>query len=103
MVLSNTAILNDQVRTGFPSHPEASYIITIGVSQLSPIERVQLWAMVLLQKDFESDNDPYGEHDFGAVTLKGERFFWKIDDYGPDHDDETHKRYVLTVMRADEY
>jgi hypothetical protein len=28
---------------------------------------------------FEPDNDPEGWHDFGAVTIRGESVFWKID------------------------
>ncbi len=54
--------------------------------------------------DFNSDNDPYREHDFGAVAIKGDRFFFKIDYY-----DENYEYYqvdgkrVLTIMRAEEY
>ena len=31
--------------------------------------------------DFTEDNDPHGEHDFGAFTLDGAELFWKIDLY----------------------
>ena len=31
--------------------------------------------------DFTPENDPYGQHDFGALTVSGERLFWKIDPY----------------------
>ena len=31
--------------------------------------------------DFTADNDPYGEHDFGAVEIDSRRCFWKIDLY----------------------
>ena len=31
---------------------------------------------------FAADNDPYGEGDFGPLTVEGERLFFKIDDYG---------------------
>ncbi|ADY67623.1 DUF3768 domain-containing protein [Agrobacterium tumefaciens] len=60
--------------------------------------------------DFSPNNDPYGEHNFGAVTLKDAVFFWKIDYYDldlqfgssdPTDDDVTCR--VLTVIRADEY
>ena len=30
---------------------------------------------------FTEDNDPYGEHDFGAFHLSGDKLFWKIDTY----------------------
>jgi hypothetical protein len=33
---------------------------------------------------FTPDNDPYNEHDFGAVDAEGERFFRKIDYYNSD-------------------
>ncbi|MGB4800420.1 MAG: DUF3768 domain-containing protein [Candidatus Saccharimonadales bacterium] len=58
--------------------------------------------------DFNEDNDPYGEHDFGSFTVSGVKIFWKIDYYdvalkgwcdplSPD----CHR--ILTIMRADEY
>ena len=58
--------------------------------------------------EYNEDNDPYGEHDFGSFTVSGVKIFWKIDYY-----DETLKgwcdplspdcNWVLTIMRADEY
>lgn len=59
---------------------------------------------------FTKDNDPRGEHDFGAVEVDGEKFFFKIDyyenaemNYGADpYENETVYR-VLTIMQASEY
>ena len=58
---------------------------------------------------FEPDNDPEGWHDFGAVTIRGETVFWKVDLYEASSDfrfgaetpenPETTMR-VLTVMMA---
>ena len=48
---------------------------------------------------FTEDNDPWHEHDFGAFEYKGEKMFWKIDDY---HGNEGYD-LVLTVMLASEY
>jgi hypothetical protein len=60
--------------------------------------------------DFSAENDPYEEHDFGAVVCRGERYFWKIDCYdldltyaSPDPSDPAFTIRVLTIMRADEY
>ena len=60
--------------------------------------------------NFTSDNDPHGEHDFGAVKHEGTRIFWKIDYYAPDmmHGSENpadpkQTIRVLTLMLAEEY
>lgn len=60
--------------------------------------------------DFTEDNDLWGEHDFGAFDLDGERLNWKIDYYdeerecgSPDPADPAVTERVLTVMLAEEY
>ena len=58
--------------------------------------------------DFNEDNDPYGEHDFGSFELSGYKFFWKIDYYQADDDTwcdplDSECRRVLTIMLAEEY
>jgi hypothetical protein len=60
--------------------------------------------------NFTSDNDPHGEHDFGAVEHEGDRIFWKIDYYALDmmHGSENpadpkQTSRVLTLMLAEEY
>jgi hypothetical protein len=52
----------------------------------------------------------YGEHDFGALEIEGERLFSKIDYYdqslsahSPDPADETLTKRVLTIMLAEKY
>ena len=61
---------------------------------------------------FNEDNDPHGEHDFGAINIDGESLFWKIDyydrqrsyQYGSAHpEDATQTRRVLTLLLANEY
>jgi hypothetical protein len=60
--------------------------------------------------DFSEDNDPHGEHDFGAFDHAGDRFFWKIDyyDLAMDHGssnpaDPAVTTRLLTIMKAEEY
>lgn len=60
--------------------------------------------------DFSEDNDPYGEHDFGAIDIDGHRVFWKIDYYNQtldggsnDPSDPAVTKRVLTIMMAHEY
>lgn len=58
---------------------------------------------------FEPENDPEGWHDFGAVEVRGETVFWKIDLYEADSDfrygaeapdNLATTTRVLTVMMA---
>jgi hypothetical protein len=60
--------------------------------------------------DFTPDNDPDGEHDFGAFRIGEQRLVWKIDYYDPtmrygsrDPSDPADTKRVLTVMLADEF
>ncbi len=61
---------------------------------------------------FEPDNDPEGWHDFGAVTIRGETVFWKIDLYEADSDfrygaeapdNPATTMRVLTIMMAHDW
>ena len=59
---------------------------------------------------FTPENDPHGEHDFGAFDHKGDTIYWKIDDYDPtlthgseDPSDARQTRRVLTIMLASEW
>ena len=59
---------------------------------------------------FDRDDDPYGEHDFGALTVAGVRLLWKVDYYdaamtggSPDPADPSVTTRVLTVMLAHEW
>ncbi len=85
-------------------------VMTATVAALPRAERDALLRGIAAFEKFDGGNDPYGEHDFGALTLAGERFFFKIDYYdvahqghSPDPSDEAVTRRIMTVMRADEY
>ncbi|HEV2038154.1 MAG TPA: DUF3768 domain-containing protein [Candidatus Eremiobacteraceae bacterium] len=59
---------------------------------------------------FSPDNDPYGEHDFGSVTVGEQKLFWKIDYYdrslqfgSKDPSDTAQTARVMTIMLAEEY
>lgn len=54
--------------------------------------------------NFNSDNDPYEEHDFGSFNVKGINYFFKFDYF--DEESRYFKEdgnRVLTVMEASEY
>ena len=97
--------LNDRFRRNLSG---GEVLVTRGVEASGYV--AELLERVRRFDAFTPDTDPYGEHDFGAVSLRGLDYFWKIDYYDPDlrfHSedkaDPTRTRRVLTVMRADEY
>jgi len=99
--------LNDQFRTTLTG---GRIILTEGVSALGEAMVVRLMVLVQQYDSFTADNDTYGEHDFGAIDLQGQRFFWKIDYYDKDfamHSPDAAKpavtNRVLTIMLASEY
>ncbi len=109
---AETARLNDLARTN-PQSVNAAWFTTHGVAALvgdDPERRRELVEAVQDFADFSEDNDPYGERDFGAFTLWGERLFWKIDYYHPERDEHSPVKWsaeltrrVLTLLLASEY
>ena len=84
--------------------------MTIGVQEQGEAFIRKAFHAVRTFSAFSQDNDPWGEHDFGAIKIDGERVFWKIDCYdqtltagspNPANDAVTHR--VLTIMLANEY
>jgi hypothetical protein len=83
---------------------------TPGIVALKPIEQSAIREAVESFDAFTEDNDPYGEHDFGAFRHGGHHIFWKIDYYNPDltggsedPGDPSKTCRVLTIMLACEY
>ncbi|MCG9097698.1 DUF3768 domain-containing protein [Laribacter hongkongensis] len=101
--------LNDALRTSLGG---GRWMLTAGFRALPPRQQVELLQAVRTFDAFDAGNDPWGEHDFGAVEAGGVRVFWKIDcyDYDPelrglsaDPADPARTVRVLTVMQAEEY
>lgn len=116
--------LNDAAR----SNPGTGSIanVTIGFQALPDADRLAALAAITCFSKFDEDNDPYGEHDFGAVyrlatgewtqdrprdsKTISETVFWKVDYYDTSltfgseapWDAEQTKR-VLTIMLSCEY
>ncbi len=99
--------LNDRFRT---TGIDGKVVCTQGVSALGMPSKLRLYKRVREFNDFNEENDPYGEHDFGKVQFEGTDYFWKIDYYdtnmkygSEDPSDPQLTTRVLTLMRADEY
>jgi len=99
--------LNDALRRFFIG---GVVVVTAGFESLPADRRRLILAKVRAFDQFDEDNDPHGEHDFGLVEDDDVRCFWKIDYYdrdmellSPDPADPSVTTRVLTVMLADEY
>jgi hypothetical protein len=99
--------LNDQLRTTLEGGKVA---MTASVNALSPHVTAKALSAMRAFSDFTGDNDPHGEHDFGAFEVEGQKFFFKIDYYdttmefgSEDPSDPSETVRVLTLMLASDY
>jgi hypothetical protein len=99
--------LNDAFRQTFAG---GKVVLSVGVVELPDMVKANALLEVARYDRFDADNDPYGEHDFGAFEFVGRRFYWKIDYFDRDMEggsedpaDPEQTTRVLTLMLADEY
>ena len=70
--------LNDRFRKTFIG---GAVVITAGIAALDEATRQRIFAAVQTFDAFDEDNDPWHEHDFGALEVDGERVFFKLEYY----------------------
>lgn len=112
------AALNDLFRSEFfipsfgPRPVPGRIVCTSGIASLPPETQIGILGQVSRFDSFTEDNNPHGEHDFGAFEVNGiGKIFWKIDYYADDScsigsadpSDITHCFRILTIMLASEY
>ena len=92
---------NDYIRKNLRG---AVIMVTPSVQSLSEQDGEALFRKIRDFNEFDKGNDPYGEHDFGAVNHGGVKYFFKF-----DYLDDSFKYFkedgnrILTIMRSDEY
>lgn len=100
--------LNDRFRRD--GQGNGSVMITNGIQAEGEAFMHKAMYAVRTFNAFTADNDPWGERDFGAIEIDGQKVFWKIDCYdrdlkmgspNPANEAVTHR--VLTIMLASEY
>ena len=106
------AQLNDAFRRAEPGLPGKT-VLTAGIVDLLNQQQIplpKLAQLVASYDDFTEDNDPHGEHDFGAFEIGGAKCFWKIDTFDPHYEmasddpmDLSKTNRVLTIMLAEEW
>jgi len=91
---------NDQLRQAIPRVlPPNLLVVTCGIASLEDQEVAKILQKVKEFDDFDKDNDPWEEHDFGSFQHNGNKIFWKIDNYNG----QDGYNLVLTIMLAEEY
>ncbi len=107
---------NDQFRTTLVG---GAVLMTAGIVALGEDAQARVLAAVRAFQDFTDDNDPWGEHDFGALDIDlgtsgqpttREKVFFKIDYFdltrarhSSDPADPAKTERVMTIMLATEY
>jgi hypothetical protein len=105
--MNKIALLNDAFRRSFSG---GKVVMTAGVDALPDMVKAAALQKAATFDEFNEDNDPYGEHDFGSFELCGGKFFWKVEYYdrdmqygSEDPSDPAKTIRVMTVMLASEY
>ena len=100
-------ILNDAFRTSLTG---GSVMVTRAVAALRKEVQREILTALRRYNDFDADNDPYGEHDFGMIAAQGHEILFEIDYYdqdlvrrSPDPSDPAVTHRVLTIMLAEDY
>ncbi len=105
------ARLNDEFRKSLLNKPKGILILTDSVKKEFPEDmRSEIIKEIQEFNNFNNDNDPYGERDFGSFEYREERILWKIDYYdlsmegqSKDPADPLKTNRVLTLMLANDY
>ena len=99
--------LNDRFRRSFVG---GAVMLTASIIALGADKQALIIAAVRAFEAFTSDDDPYGEHDFGSLEVVGESIFFKIDYFdltramhSADAANPTVTERVLTIMLASDY
>lgn len=109
------AAQNDLFRKGWGMTPvQGRIVMTRGVAALDPLTQAEVIDKVRQFDAFTEDNDPWGTHEFGIVTVSEDgyplRVYWKLDLYDTDYvfgsdcpEDPGSTRRVLTLLLPEEY
>ena len=111
--IKKVAELNDALRDTIfkPNSTKDKIVFSEGVINLSAQQQLYILNRVKNFSNFNEDNNPFGERDFGAFDNEEDiRIFWKIDYYdnnmefhSEDKSDPKKTTRLLTIMKASEY
>ena len=85
-------------------------MVTASIVDLGPAFQLAALLKVRTFTDFNPDNNPHHENDFGAFEIDGRKVFFKFDYYdrvlqygSEDPSDPMQTCRVLTIMLAEDY
>ncbi len=117
-LMFHPGILDEKILSKIPrGFPRRGRIVFAGgLAQEDRSKQIAAAQAATLDNNFTSENDPHGEHDFGAVTVPGSssfkefKIFWKIDYYsssemedGADDPSALQAYRVLSIFYPDDY
>jgi hypothetical protein len=114
MQAKQIAAANDAFRAAIVCGGHAEYLGRVVCTQGVAAEGLEFVTLAQLAvvgfAAFTEDNDPYGDHSFGSVTVCDKVIWWKIDLYdeaflygAPDPLDAAQTRRLLTLLFPSEY
>ena len=111
--MQSIAEINDRFRKAVVYRPQANgkLVFTQGIAALDDESVKTIFRAVASQTEFDADNDPHKEHDFGSVEIPNtQKVFWKIDyydskacEYGAENPASPTTYRLITLMLASEY
>jgi len=106
-ITKTIAALNDRFRRTLAG---GKVVLSADIAALPEAAREHIICKVRAFDTFDAEDDPYGEHDFGAFEALGKTVFWKIDYFdeamaagSAEPSDPAVTTRVLTIMFAEEY
>ena len=113
MPSTSIAEINDRFRKAvfYRPQPNGKLVFTQGIAGLDDETLKDIFRAVARQTEFDTENDPHKEHDFGSVEIPNTpKVFWKIDyydskacEYGAENPASPTTYRLMTLMLADEY
>lgn len=99
LISTTPAFENDKLRSYLPQPPPHPHqlIFSSQISALNLQKQIQLLEKIKNFNEFNDENDPYNQHDFGSLVFEKNVVVWKIDSL------KNNQILCLTVMFEDEY
>ena len=94
---------NDRVRNGKGIPVVDIVVLSDAIKSMQYKSVITILYEIAKFDNLTKGNDPYGEHDFAALTVCDKNIMFKIDRFDKDLKMHGTDRFVMTVMLEEEY